>query len=273
MFCRVHKTDLFYFYQGTGIPVVMLHGFGPDHRLLSGCIEPLVPRIKPLQRIYFDLPGMGQSPAPDQLINAEELLEIILAFIQKILGNRQFILVGLSYGGYLARALISHFPHQIRAALFICPVVKASSEKRQLPDPEIIEEEMALIRRFRSSTDQMFREIAVMQTSPVWQRYQNEVVPGLKAANWAFLERFQKTGYSLPPEKLLVPQPFEKPVLIITGKQDHIVGYQDVLDWLPDFPRSTYMVLNRAGHLLQIEQTEVFDSLVLNWFKNLPGTA
>ncbi len=60
---------------------------------------------------------------------------------------------------------------------------------------------------------------------------------------------------------------YEKPVLLLAGRQDISVGYQDIIEIIDDYPRATLAVLDMAGHNLQIEQPELFESLVGEWIK------
>lgn len=57
--------------------------------------------------------------------------------------------------------------------------------------------------------------------------------------------------------------------LFISERQDVCVGYKDLLNLIEDYPRATVAVLDIAGHTLQIEQQEVFEELVENWFKRV----
>lgn len=62
---------------------------------------------------------------------------------------------------------------------------------------------------------------------------------------------------------------FSKPTLFIAGRQDNIVGYHDLYNLLEDYPRATFVILDIAGHNLQIEQEELFNSLFLNWLERI----
>ncbi|GAB6557761.1 hypothetical protein bcgnr5388_24780 [Bacillus cereus] len=46
-----------------------------------------------------------------------------------------------------------------------------------------------------------------------------------------------------------------------------MVGYQDIIGIFDDYPRTTLAVLYMAGYNLQIEQPEVFESLVGEWIR------
>jgi pimeloyl-ACP methyl ester carboxylesterase len=57
--------------------------------------------------------------------------------------------------------------------------------------------------------------------------------------------------------------------LIVTGRQDHVVGYQDAWRLIENYPRATFAVLDMGGHNVQIEQEDVFNSLVHSWLDKL----
>lgn len=48
--------------RGTGVPLVMVHGNGVDHRLLLELDEVFAAPGR-WERIHVDLPGFGRSPA------------------------------------------------------------------------------------------------------------------------------------------------------------------------------------------------------------------
>ncbi|MCP4419711.1 MAG: alpha/beta hydrolase, partial [Chloroflexi bacterium] len=61
-----------------------------------------------------------------------------------------------------------------------------------------------------------------------------------------------------------VSGPFLGPSLIITGRQDSIVGYRDAWKILENYPRATFAVLDRAGHLLE-ETEDLVHTLINEW--------
>jgi pimeloyl-ACP methyl ester carboxylesterase len=93
-----------------------------------------------------------------------------------------------------------------------------------------------------------------------------EMNPGFLLGDAHFLTRLQEDGYtfSFDVEEAMV-DPFEKPTLIVAGRQDWIVGYRDTWQILEKYPRATFAVLDRAGHNLPIAQQRLFDALVDEW--------
>jgi pimeloyl-ACP methyl ester carboxylesterase len=77
----------------------------------------------------------------------------------------------------------------------------------------------------------------------------------------------QAYAFSFPVEPL--PEPFARPAMIVTGRQDHIVGYEDAVTLLPSYPRAQFSVLDRAGHNLQIEQRALVETLFADWLDRM----
>ncbi len=60
-------------------------------------------------------------------------------------------------------------------------------------------------------------------------------------------------------------KPFDKPSLLLTGRQDHWTGYKGAWDFYENYPRGSYVVLDKAGHGLQYEQVLLFNVLADEW--------
>jgi pimeloyl-ACP methyl ester carboxylesterase len=52
---------------------------------------------------------------------------------------------------------------------------------------------------------------------------------------------------------------------MLTARQDHLCGYRDAWDLLDHYPRATFAVLDRAGHLVNIEQDALCQTLMREW--------
>ncbi|MGN4819978.1 alpha/beta fold hydrolase [Bacillus cereus group sp. MYBK139-2] len=262
MIYRIKDAEIYYEIIGEGKPVIIIHGCAPDHRLMQRCMESVFEKYKGYQRIYIDLPGMGKSNAPDWINSSDHMLELLIACIEKIIPAKNFLLVGESYGGYLARGILTKLFERVNGLLLVCPVVVADPEKRTLPDKQVILQDEDFLNKLTSTEREAFCELAVVANEYTYKRFQEEIRPGLGVANYEFIERLQK-NYSLTMN--FYHMKYEKPVLLLAGRQDISVGYQDIIEIIDDYPRATLAVLDMAGHNLQIEQPELFESLVGEW--------
>jgi pimeloyl-ACP methyl ester carboxylesterase len=59
--------------------------------------------------------------------------------------------------------------------------------------------------------------------------------------------------------------PFPAPALFLLGRQDSAVGYRDAWRVIENYPRASFVILDRAGHCLQMEQPKLFKALVHEW--------
>ncbi len=263
MFCDLGDIQVHYEVHGKGKPIIMIHGFSPDYRLMEGCMEPVFKDRSGFQRIYLDLPGMGRTKGEYWLTGTDDMLDVVLRFIEKVIPGQSFLLAGESYGGYLARGVMTKMGDRVEGLLTICSPIYAEHEKRELPEHTVIKTDEQLIASLPLEEAREFASIAVVQDEYVLKRTREEIIPGVMLADPVFLEKI-KQNYAFT-FSIDLQKPFEKPVLFFTGRQDAVVGFKDHWAIMDQFPRASFAVLDRAGHNLQIEQPAVFNALVADW--------
>jgi pimeloyl-ACP methyl ester carboxylesterase len=268
MECNVRDIPLFYESYGSGLPILLLHGYTPDHRLMQGCMEPLFAERPGWRRIYLDLPGMGRTLGNEHIKSTDEMLEVVIDFLDTVIGGEPFLLAGESYGGYLSRGVLQRKFDQVAGMALICPVIVADRSQRALPPRKVIVEDPSLLASLSERDAEEFGSIAVVQDAYTWQRFQDEILSGVRMADEAFLQRIsQQYSYSFDVDAL--PHLFTKPVVMLVGRQDQVAGYRDTWCILENYPRATFAVLDRAGHNLQIEQPQLFNALLGEWLNRV----
>lgn len=261
----INGIQVHYEVKGEGKPVIMLHGCGCDYRLMSGCMEPVFRMHPRYQRIYIDLPGMGGTNAPLSAGSTDQILEILITFIKKVIKG-PFLIAGESYGGYLARGVVTRLYQDIDGLLMICPVIVPKHDQRNVPDKAALLYDEEFLSGLSPEEREAYCGYAVIANQDVYQRFQDDIFPGLKMADSRFIETLQNHyAFSWDVDRMSRKLKFGKPVLLLAGRQDHCVGYQDLWNIMEDYPRGSFAVLDMAGHNLQIEQPETFHSLVNEW--------
>lgn len=269
MECNMENISINYEVVGSGKPIIMLHGSPVDHRLMAGCMEPVFNNKDGYKRIYIDLPGMGKTKGENWITNIDAMLEVVINFIEKIIPDENFLLAGESYGGYLARGVIYKIGSRVDGVLLICPAITLDDKKRSVPPHIILKRDNKLISQLEPADAEGFSSIQVIQSKSNWERYRDEILPGVKVADISFLENIDANGYDFSFDVDNMEQKFNKPTLMLLGRQDSCVGYKDAWNILDNYPRATFAVLDRAGHNLQIEQEELFNSLVNEWLERV----
>lgn len=251
---------------GEGCPIVMLHGWTLDHQVMFHAMEPLFEGRNGWKRIYIDLPGMGQSNSNPLVRNVDDLLAIIVQLLDELIPNENFVLCGSSFGAYIASGIIHLRPRQVKGLLLMAPLTISEVGQRDLPKQSVLKKDERLITTLPSNEADAFTSMSVVQCENEWQRFYSEILVPSKQADFDYLHNIRQNGYAF---NFDIRAKFEQPTLILAGRQDHIVGYQDAWKLIEDYPRATFAVLDMAGHNLQIEQVEVFNSLVRNWLNRI----
>ena len=265
---KLKKLTMHYEEYGEGTPILLMHGYYPDHRLMTGCMEPIFAKRSGYRRIYPDLPGMGRTAASESVYNSDTMLHTVLEFIDRVIPEGSFLVAGQSYGGYLARGIAAHLKERVDGALFLCPMIVPGQEKREIPAHTVISCDKAFLSTVKDENGEDFFEMAVVQNKTTWGRYRREILPGVRLANGAYLENLRRTGYGFSFD-LDGQEGFDKPVLFLTARQDASTGYRDAYKILERYPRATFAVLDRAGHNLQIEQPALFEALTEEWLDRM----
>ncbi len=264
MYCSLDNIKVHYETRGEGRPLILLHGLWLDHRQMVGCMEPIMADRPGWQRFYPDLPGMGQTLGEAWITNSDHMLDVLCDFIDHVLPGQRFTIGGYSYGGYLARGVVYRRADMVDGLLLACPMIKDIGQ-RDLPPQEVRVADEAFMARLTPEQREEFAWTSV-QSQRIWERTQAEIDVGSLLGNEPFLTRLQREGYAFSFDvDGSGRDPFQKPTLIVTGRQDWVVGYRDAWQILEHYPWATFAVMDRAGHNLPIAQERLFDALVGEW--------
>ncbi|WP_019144956.1 alpha/beta fold hydrolase [Aeromicrobium massiliense] len=113
-----------------------------------------------------------------------------------------------------------------------------------------------------------FEGLTTRQVRDVWELFRDTVLPGVRVADAEAGARLWENYVLDMPETSLV-EPCEAPTLIVTGRQDHIVGFRDQLALLEHYPRATYLLLDDAGHNPQLEQPTLVAAALQDWSRRV----
>ncbi len=264
---EVSKANMNYEFIGDGIPVLLIHGFSLDNNVMKGAYEPLFSKLDGFKRIYVDLPAMGESVETEGLKSSEDILDCLIDFADKVIGNEKFIVIGQSYGGYLAQGIVSSIPEKTLGLGLLCPLVVADSDKRDLPEHKLMIDDRKNINYEDKEEFEEFLDFAVVGNQTTYNRYRADVLIGLNKATSEILEVIREDNYELSPEPYETINCYNKSSLVLVAKQDGTVGYKDVMKLDSKISNLSISMINGAGHALQYEQEITFNDLTLNWLK------
>lgn len=267
---EIEGIPIAYEVRGEGAPILLIHGWSSDRGYMIADLESILGARRGWRRIYLDLPGHGATPAPSWLSTQDQMLSILTGFVDAILPSQPFAVVGNSYGGFLALALVRAERERLLGAALLVPDVPGPDGSRDLPDPVTIVPDPSIF------TDLAADEEWIPAALPVHERRMLDEIrahdmPGYRTADYEFLARLD-THYLLTGAVGRPGPPFDRPSLIVAGRQDSRVGYRGPLSLVEEFPRATVAVLDLGGHHVgRIERPELFGALVDDWLARMSG--
>ncbi|KAJ6133848.1 hypothetical protein N7523_000170 [Penicillium sp. IBT 18751x] len=254
---------------GEGLPVLIIHGWQMEGRVEELDFEPIFSKTPGLCRIYVDLPGMGTTPA-NNVKDLDDMYLRLVQFIDSRLGSSRFLLVGSSCGGYLARAIAHKYAAQVDGLLLRVPLIEPVDSMRDLDAFRPVVANDQLMSSIPAEDRALLGNVLVQTPDYIPKlkaKYEEIYLPAEKASDAQVLDpiRADPQRYRLSLSLDNESAKFFAPTLIICGRQDETVGYRDSLRLLALYPRSTFIVLDRGTHGLPIDETSVFEALVLDW--------
>lgn len=254
MDCRIDDLTVHYTERGNGAPLVALHGAGVDHREIEAALETIVPDLG-YRRIYPDLPGMGRSTTGG-LSGNDDVVALLAEFVDRV-AQAPVLLLGHSYGAYLARGLAAQRPDIVHGLALVCPLAEHTGD---VPDHRVLVEDPGAYEELGSTQRAGFDEYFAIRTRTTARRYREHVVPGTVLVDQDALSRiFARWSLDLGSD------PFPRPTLIAAGRRDSVVGYTDAVALLDRYPDATLAVIENAGHALMHEQPDLLAALLRDW--------
>lgn len=246
--------------RGEGAPVLILHGGWLDHRHMLDAVEPVFEGLTGWRRIYADIPGHGLSEGAE-LASHDAVLERLLAFVDALAPSRGLVLVGESRGGYLARGIAHARPDRIDGMALIVPGRTAVTPPELRPEHRTILADPALAATLPEAERKRFDRL-VVQTPAILEKIRRTKIPATALTDPAYQARIDAAyefAFDVDADR------FERPALVLLGRQDAMEGYARGLALTETMPRATVAVLDRAGHALSWEQPGLFRALMRDW--------
>jgi proline iminopeptidase len=288
------ETDiqLYHFARGQGLNVLIVHG-GPGlpfRQPLTG-LEPLTGEYR-FQ--YYDQRGCGLSTRPIDRFSSKNMYQNMKTLdqtlglgaqiadierIRRILGEEKLILIGHSWGGFLASLYAAEFPERVEALILVSPANTLvmpqpetdsdlfASVRAKLPEDQraeydaFMKDYMDFNKLFTLSDAELvamsekfgeyYMSVADMPTGE--QIKQGE--PGGWMTWGMYVSMGQRHDYRAALKKVAVP------VLVIHGADDlqsRAASYQ----YVDAFPNAEFSVIENAGHFSFEQQPAQFAQIV-----------
>ncbi len=240
---------LSYLESGQGTPVVLIHGNFACKEWWREVLDPPLPGVRFLAP---DLPGFGETPAPQGFAPSIPLFAQALRAFQEALGLEEALLVGHSLGGAVAMEAATPKTKGL--------ILLNSAPPSGLKTPEAYYPILESYRVNRPALEQALTAIAPTRRPPWF----GELVDKAQAMHPA---SYQGNARAL--EAWRYQGGYEGPVLVLYGALDPLVTRAMAEETAQAFPRGRLRVLEGVGHALNLENPGLFREILLEFLKEV----
>ncbi|SEG37380.1 alpha/beta fold hydrolase [Algoriphagus boritolerans] len=260
----VNNFNLSYDDLGKGdIPIIFLHGFPFDKQMWKSQLEFLSDTYRV---IACDVRGFGKSSDEETNLSID-LFGSDLIYFMDTLGFQRAVVCGLSMGGYIALNAQARFPERFEAMIL--------ADTRCIYDSnEVKDKRMEVIKKIEAEGPNEFNEAFVKSVFHKDSLAEKKaLVQELKDVVFGNSERIITEGLralSGRSETCSSLANVEIPTLIICGKEDTVTPLDQSKTMHEAIEGSMLHIIEKAGHVSNLEQLEAFNSILKEFLSGLP---
>jgi pimeloyl-ACP methyl ester carboxylesterase len=238
---------------GAGPPLLVLHG----ELGVPGWLRAYEQLARRFTVHVPSLPGFGQSARPDWIVSVRDLAAWVTWFVRDLKLAQPLPVIGSSLGGWVAAEIAT-----MNAGLF-SKMVLVGAAGLQPGDGHVWD---YFVHSNQEAFAQSFYEPA---KAPEYERYYGKAwTPEDEAqAEWnremsaRLLWKPYMRSHTLPDLLRAVTTP----TLVVWGREDAIIPFNVCQQYVRAIPGATAKVLDRCGHLPEMEQPDTFAQVVLDF--------
>jgi len=260
---EVNGIDLAYIDEGTGLPVVLVHGFPLDHAMWDAQVEAL----KGEHRVIVpDLRGFGRSGVTEGTVTMEQFADDVAGLLDALGIQKRVLVAGLSMGGYVVFQFFRRHRGRVRG-LVLCDTragadtPEAAAARRETAGQVLREGPGSLVEnmparlfagatlRDRPELDESLRRV-IAGTDP----------RGIAAASRGMAER--------PDDTPLLPE-IDCPTLVVVGGEDAISPPEEMGRIAAAIPGARLVEVPDAGHMSPMENPAAVNAALREFLGSL----
>jgi 3-oxoadipate enol-lactonase len=246
-------------------PLVFLHGIGGAARAWRGQVTAFSDRCR---AIAWDMPGYGCS-TPLESVSIATLADALQNFLQQI-GAKKPVLVGHSIGGMILQQWLTKYPHEA-AAVVLAQTSPAFGKADGDWQKQFIEARLGPLDRgetMKSLAPALVRELVGDDPDAGGMELARDCMASVPEASYrammlallGFDQRKALANISIP-------------TLVLSGSKDKNAPAPMMAKMATYIPASTYVELEGAGHLVNLERPKAFDAALDQFLKTAEVTA
>ena len=258
----INDIQLAYDDVGSGFPVVLIHGYPFNRSLWNEQVEALASKYRV---VTPDLRGFGESDSSAGPATMSRMAQDVAKLMDQ-LEIDQAVIGGLSMGGYVALAFVKQFPSRVKALVLADTRAQADTEEGKQTRHQ--QAEKALSEGMAGIADAMLPKLLTPETvskrPEVVKRVRDMMLKtkpqGAASALLGMAEREDQGEFI---------STIDIPTMIVVGREDAITPLGDSETMHSKIQHSRLVVLDNAGHVSNLEQTEHFNYALMKFLERV----
>jgi 2-hydroxymuconate-semialdehyde hydrolase len=260
---RAAGIETNYHDQGSGFPVLFIHGSGPGVSAFANW-RLVLPELARTHRVIApDMVGFGFTDRPEGVKYDVDTWVAQAIGLLDALGVAKAHIVGNSFGGAIALALAIRHPERVERLVLMGSVgvpfpITPGLDAVWGYQPSF-ENMRKLLDIFAYSRDLVNDELAEL-------RYKASIRPGFQESFSAMFPAPRQRWVDAMASREADIRALRHETLIIHGRDDKVIPLSNSLTLLDWIDRSQLHVFSRCGHWVQIEHAQRFAQLLVGFF-------
>lgn len=247
----------------AGSTLLLIHGFP----LNSNLWEPQMEDLRDVARVLApDLRGHGLSAPGKEPYSVALMAEDCLGLLEAVGVQEPVVVCGHSMGGYVAFEFFRQFPEWVSALILVStratPDTEEAKAKRDEMAQRAHDEGVAIVAH--DMLPSLFAPVNYEEDEElvdfVRDMMESTSLKGMAGALQAMKER---------PDSTPTLADIDVPVLIVHGEEDQILSMEDAEAMYDGIEDAELVVVSRAGHVPNLEQSMTFNEAVWDFLEML----
>jgi 3-oxoadipate enol-lactonase len=246
---RINQVELAYQLRGKGDPIVMIHGAQGDQSMFNDLAAHFANSYRVLT---FDQRCSGLSEKPDADFTIATLADDTAALMDH-LGFTRAHIIGVSMGGMIALEFVLRHPNKARSVVLGC-TTPGGPKAMRIGGSAFTNAYSAT----PMSAEERGRALAEAAFTKGYIERHPEIIPAMIEARRQRPIDPAALGHRL--KAALAHNVYDRldaiktPVLVITGKDDALISWENSRLLADNIPRAEFVLLEPAGHCFWLEQ-------------------
>ena len=251
-------SQMGYTLEGTGKPLMLIHGFPENHTLWQRIVPDLSENFT---LVLPDVPGSGESKLEDGTITIERLADAMKSILDAE-NIEQVVIAGHSMGGYIALAFAEKYPSMVKGLSLVHSTATADDEEKKQKRQKSIE----LIRNggkeafIKEMTPNLFAKSFREENKEV---IKEQIIRGMQLPEESMIAFY--TAMMNRKDRTSILKTATYPVQMIIGKEETIAPMDLLLEQAAMADVSFASVYEDSLHMSMIEKPESLANDLLNF--------